>query len=182
MIIGIDANALAREKFTGTERYVLELLRAMQEQPLESGEQVHLYVSRPLQEFKNLPAGWKQVVLKWPPKKIWTHARLSLRLLISPPDIFFSPAHEIPLLHRRCKIITTIHDIAFRIMPEVYSEKNRKRQEWAVGRAILQSKKILTVSNTTKKDLINYYRAAEAVICPTPLGIHPERLQVKSED
>ncbi len=182
MIIGIDANALARKNFTGTERYVLELLREMRKMPLQGNEEIHLYVSKYLDEFNNLPKGWKQIVLKWPLKKIWTHVRLSIRLLLNPPDIFFSPAHEIPIFHRKCKIITTVHDIAFQIMPEIYKENSRKRQEWAIKRAIRLANKIFTVSEVTKQDLINYYRVSKSRIIVTPLGIHQKRMQVDQKD
>ena len=115
---GIDVNALARERYTGTERYVLELMHEMMRVPLEADERVWLYSSRRVEALGELPQGWEWRILKWPGKG-WTHIRLSWELLRRPPSVFFSPAHEIPLLHRRAKIVNTVHDIAFEIVPEV---------------------------------------------------------------
>ncbi|MBT4857527.1 glycosyltransferase family 4 protein [Candidatus Uhrbacteria bacterium] len=172
MIIGIDANALTRTNHTGTERYLKALLLHMGREPLASGEQVILYTSAPVKSIEPLPEGWSWKVVKWPLKKGWTHGGLSLELLRRPPDIFFTPVHEVPLFHRRAQIVNTIHDVAFAIEPKTYSALSRLRQQWAVKRAVKHSKHLITVSETTKQDLHRLYKVPFAKMSVTHLAIN----------
>ncbi|MFA6522307.1 MAG: glycosyltransferase family 1 protein [Patescibacteria group bacterium] len=179
---GIDVNALTRARKTGTERYVFELLKEMIKTPLQNEERVVLYSSALIPELGTLPNGWILKILDWKLKKAWTHARLSWELLTRTPDVFFSPAHEIPLFHRRTKFVSTVHDVAFRIVPEVYSKKSVKRQEWAVARALKLDQKIITISETSKNDLVNLYHVAPERIAITPLAVHPEAFATVEAD
>ena len=170
IVYGIDGNALLRERPTGVERYVHNLLQAMMRQPLGADEQVVLYAAGPQPQSLALPQGWRWKELKYFLPKGWTHVRLSAELLLSPPDVFFCPAHEIPLLHRKCKIVTTVHDVVFRDVPTAYSPKLLRRQEWAVKRMVKQAETILTVSEATKQALIHHYKADEESVFPTLLA------------
>ncbi|MBU4315434.1 glycosyltransferase family 4 protein [Patescibacteria group bacterium] len=169
---GIDVNALARTQYTGVERYVFELITELIKKPLYKDERVFLYSSKVIKELGQLPYGWEWKILKLPiiPKG-WTHLRLSLELLLNPPSVFFSPAHEIPLFSRRTKIVNTIHDIAFVHVPEVYTFCAQVRQHWAVKRSMKRSAHILAVSQTTKDDLLNQYSIDPVKITVTRLGV-----------
>lgn len=166
---GIDVNCLTRTHRTGTERYVFSLISEMMKQPLRDDERVVLYSSREIEDLGSLPEGWTWKIVRWPFAKGWTHGGLSIELLTRTPDVFFSPAHEIPILHRPVKIVSTIHDVAFRRFPDLYAPGSTKRQEWAVSRAVRQASRIITVSQTTKDDLIDLYRVPERKITPIHL-------------
>ncbi len=178
MIYGIDINALTKPSRTGTERYVFSLLTHMMKQPLEAGESVKLYAAFPIKDLPDLPQGWSLEIVKWPLGKGWTHGGLSWELKRRTPNVFFTPAHEIPRFHGRTQIVTTIHDVAFRRYPNLYSWKSRRRQEWAVGSAVKKANQIITVSRTTKQDLIELYRADESKITAIPLAIDPARFAI----
>ncbi|MBT3230898.1 glycosyltransferase family 4 protein [Candidatus Uhrbacteria bacterium] len=182
MIYGIDVNALTRPNRTGVERYVYELITEMMKAPLMEGERVFLYASAKVDELGVLPAGWEWRIIKLPIlTKGWTHLRLSYELLATKPDVFFSPAHEIPLFAGRIKIVNTIHDIAFVHVPKVYTFFNRMRQRWAVARSVKKSDKILTVSETTRDDLGKFYQVQVDRMIVTRLGIRPEDFRVRDE-
>lgn len=181
-VYGIDANALTREKRTGTERYVFELLKEMKKCPLRKEERVVLYASAPLPELNPLPAGWSVHVLRWPfPFKGWTHIRLSLALWRRTPNVFFTPAHEIPLYPGRGKIVSTVHDVAFRHFPELYSARAAKRQEWSISRVLRRAHNIISVSEATKADVVQFYGANPTDIYVIPLGIRSEAFSVEGE-
>lgn len=172
MILGIDVNALARDQYTGVENYVFELISEMKKQPLREGERVFLYSSKVVSSLGDLPAGWEWKILTLPViKKGWTHLRLSFELLVNPPDIFFSPAHEIPLGALRTTIVNTIHDIAFVHVPEVYTFLVRLRQRLAIWWAVRVADKILCVSETTRNDLVNFYKVPIDRMRVTRLGM-----------
>ncbi|MEK7183742.1 MAG: glycosyltransferase family 1 protein [Patescibacteria group bacterium] len=168
---GIDGTALLLPNPTGVERYVARLLTAMMQLPLTlEEERVVLYAPKPKPSTLTLPAGWEWKELRfWLPKG-WTHVRLSRELLLHPPDVFFNPAHEIPMFHRRAKIMTTVHDVVFRHVPAAYPPANLRRQEWAVKRIVKQAQTILAVSEATKKDLIDIYKVPEERIVATHLA------------
>lgn len=172
MIYGIDVNVLTRENRTGTERYVFELLKEMMRIPLKDNEKVLLYVSKSLDEFEELPRGWEVKVLEWKFGKLWTHIRLSWELWRRTPDVFFSPAHEIPLFYGRAKIVSTVHDVAFARLKDVYSPKGRRRQNWAVKRATKLAKHLLTVSQVTKDDLIKLYKVEAEKMTVSHLAVN----------
>jgi len=168
IIYGLDGSSLLRTQPTGVERYAANLLKAMMVTPFNpQDEKVIIYAPEPQPQDLHLPTGWTWKKLGfWLPKG-WTHLRLSLELSLRPPTVFFNPAHEIPLFHRRAKIATTIHDLAFRRVPAAYSATNLRRQEWAVKRAVNQAQIIFAVSAATKQDLIDFYHVPEDLVVVT---------------
>lgn len=171
-VYGIDVNALTRKKRTGTERYVFELIQEMKRIPLNKDERVVLYASADIPDIQPLPPGWSVQILSWPTwLKGWTHLRLGLHLWRNPPNVFFTPAHEVPLCTGGALVVSTIHDIAFRHVPEVYTWKGRLRQNWALRRAMKKSDAILTVSEATKIDLLADHSFKKKQIVVTHLGV-----------
>jgi glycosyltransferase involved in cell wall biosynthesis len=170
VIFGIDVNALTRSQRTGTERYLLAVLREMMSLPLREGEKMILYSSAKVADLGDLPPGWQWRIIKWPLRKGWTHGRLSWELLLAPPDVFWSPVHEIPFMHRCAKIVSTVHDVAFRRLPAVYSPQGTARQEWAISRIGKEADAIISVSQTTKNDLIDLYQLPAEKIFVTHLA------------
>lgn len=173
MLIGIDASALVKKQPTGVEFYVHQLLAAMMQEPLPEGDCVVLYAPLPKPADLALPTGWTWKELRYWLPKGWTHARLSIELFLYPPDVFFSPAHEIPLLHRKAKIVSTVHDIVFRHAPRSYAPRSLRRQEWAIRRAAKLSSALLAVSQATKQDLLDMYKVPEERVTVTPLALRP---------
>ncbi len=128
---------------------------------------------------------FKIKVLNWPFSYFWTLGRLSLEMLFKSPDVLFVPAHGIPLFFPR-KTINTIHDIAFIKNECLYSKEissgdhniNKKTfnffiktltfgkyclssidyLNWSTKFALKRAKKIITVSNASKKDIVTNYK------------------------
>jgi len=168
---GIDAHLLLRENATGVPRYAWFLLREMMNAPLADDERVVLYGHLPKPRGLDLAQGWSWKVLSWPIPRGWTHGRLSLEMLMRPPNVLFVPGHEVPLFFRRSTaVVTTIHDVAFAMNPRVYDPASRQRQELAVQNAIRRARILLTPSNATKHDLESHYRVASDRIVVTPLA------------
>lgn len=171
---GISAAALSHEHPTGVEGYVANLLQAMMQHPIDvEQERIVLYSAQAKPVDLSLPSGWHWKELKWWLPKGWTHGRLSLELMFRPPDVFFNPAHELPLFHRRAKLVTTVHDVVFRTVPSAYPAANLRRQEWAIKRIVKHSQTILAVSEATKKDLVDIYTVDSERIRVTHLAPSP---------
>lgn len=181
MIYGIDVNCLTLDKKTGVERYVDCLVRAMIATPLRNGDRVRLYVAK-IPAGYELPTGWEWKELGFALPKGWTHVRLSWELLQNPPDVFFNPAHEVPLyVGRRTRAVSTVHDLAFLRVPDAYSQRGRQRQLLAVRRAVKRAATLLAVSGTTANDLVELMGVDRAKIVVTPLAVNPDEFVVTDE-
>ncbi len=161
-----SANALQR---TGVENYAFHLIQAMKNHPLQDGERVVLYSYEPLRaELGILPAGWSSKVLKWPLRMGWMSFRVTFALRRDRPDVFFVPAQAIPT--SKVPIVTTIHDVGFRVVPEVYDPAVLKRLVSKTGSAIARARHLMVVSQATKRDLTEHYGVAPDRMTVTPLA------------
>lgn len=131
----------------------------------------------------------KVKVLEWPFKYFWTMGRLSLEMIFSRPDVLFVPAHSLPLFFPK-KTVNTIHDIAFISNQAIYGQevlssssnrvdrclgflvkiftlgrynfKSTDYLKWSTKFALRKARKIITVSNFTKKDILQHYKKVKA--------------------
>lgn len=156
MTIGIDASRANEDNKTGTEWYSYYLIRNFAR--LDQKNQYILYTNEPLRGgLLNLGDNFRERHLKWPLGKFWTQGRVSLEMLLKPPDVFFVPAHTIPLFHPKVTI-TTCHDIGFEIFPELYSQQELRYHRFTMRFAIKNAQKIITVSNFTKQEMVKIYQ------------------------
>src|SRR5688500_1314735 len=135
MRIAVDASRTVVARRTGTERYSLELIRALLR--LDSDNEYLLYFNQPPRPGLLEPApNWQARVI--PQHRLWTHTRLSCALLRDRPDLLFVPAHVLPLVHP-CRSVATVHDLGFRFFPAAHPRLGRWYLElstrWAARRA-----------------------------------------------
>jgi len=152
MKIGIDASRANNLQKTGVEWYAFYLIQELKKIIPENVE-VILYSTENLQgDLSNLPKNWKNKVLSWPPKRLWTQIRLSLEMLFHKPDVLFVPAHVFPIVHPK-KIVMTIHDIAALDFPDSYNAFEKWYSLFSSKQALQKLWKIITPSIFTKQEL-----------------------------
>lgn len=66
--------------------------------------------------------------------------------------------------------MTTVHDVSFRIGPEWFQPKDRILLSRFVGGSIRRAARVLTVSETSARDLERYFPAARGKLRVTPLA------------
>jgi glycosyltransferase involved in cell wall biosynthesis len=165
---GIDASSANKEKRTGVENYARHLIQAMKKHPLAQGERVFLYSPTVLDmELGEMPQGWSERLVKWSGKG-WMKLRMSWEILRNKPTVLFVPAQGLPLICPK-KVVTVIHDVAFKRRPDLYDPKVRKRLAKFTKRAIKKSTKIIVPSEATKLDLMELYK-----VTPERLVVIPE--------
>lgn len=154
MLIGIDASRATKVYKTGTEYYSKEIILALSE--IDRKNRYLLYSPSLLGDvFPNLPKNFSTKVMPFP--RLWSQLRLSVEMLISPPDVLFLPAHTIPLIHPK-KIVVTIHDLGFKYFPSLYTSFERRYHNFCLDFSVSHATKIITPSHATKKDLISFYK------------------------
>jgi glycosyltransferase involved in cell wall biosynthesis len=87
-------------------------------------------------------------------------------------DVFHGPSHFLPLRKfAGIKYVVTVHDLAFRVMPEQYDWKHRWYFGWQLARSLKMADAIAADSHNTKKDIIRFYGIPEERIRVVHLGV-----------
>ncbi|HYE22248.1 MAG TPA: glycosyltransferase family 1 protein [Verrucomicrobiae bacterium] len=167
MRIGIEAERANLTNPTGVERYATELIKKLAEKD-STNEYILYFRTKPQEWFYKLPLNFKLKVIPFP--KFWTQTRLTMELLLHPVDVFFMPIQALPFVHPRNSVIT-VHDVAYEMFPEAFAPFAlfylKLTTRWGVWRA----KKIISVSDSTKNDLVKIYGLNPEKITTAHLGL-----------
>lgn len=143
------------------------------------------------QKIKSPHGNFRAKILDWPLDFLWTQGRLSLEILIHCPDILFVPAHTLPLIHPK-KSIITLHDVGFERHGALYEKsrigprggKSGKALDvlvkvftrgrfnadsldylfWSARFALKNASKVITVSEFSKKEILEIYSGLGAAL------------------
>lgn len=155
MVIGIDASRTSVEQLTGTEAYAYFLILALIEEAA-GRHQIRLYFNQPpptgrYGEYEHV----EMIILPFP--RLWTHIRLATELHLRPPDVFFTPAHVIPISYFRPSV-ATVHDLGYHYFPEAHTRWQVTQLRWSTRHNARRARRILADSRQTKQDLIRFYK------------------------
>jgi glycosyltransferase involved in cell wall biosynthesis len=159
MKIGIDANEANCQERVGVHQVALETIWGIYKNQINFKNDLEfvLYLrSKPKSFLPKETIWWKYKVLKSVP--VWTLIRLTPHLLLNRDkvDVFYSPSHYLPIAPN-VNLICTIHDLGYL----KYSEQFRKRDFWQLkywsAISISISKRIISVSQATKRDIVRHY-------------------------
>lgn len=155
MRVGVNAQLLGHGpgyRQTGISRYVERLLAAL---PAALAPDDALVVLRSDDAIAARPgrrAAWEQAVLPIVARR----RRL---------DVLHAPVNVVPLLVP-CPLVVTIHDLAYLRRPEVVPARRRRYFETLTRWSVRRARRVLAVSESTKRDIIEL------------LGVSPERVAV----
>lgn len=150
---GYEANV---EQRVGSGQVAVELLKH-----LYQIDQINQYtILLPSAKLADLPeerTNWQYQILK--PHRLWTRIALPLKLLSAKqkPDVFFSPGHYAPLWSRIPRVIT-IFDLAYWNFPEMFKPRDLWQLKHWSKQSIKKAKQIITISQSTKADLLKHYK------------------------
>jgi glycosyltransferase involved in cell wall biosynthesis len=154
--VAVDINPATRAVLTGTEVYTREVCSRLAAAAPELSWR--FYASRP-------GAGLGVDVMVLPFRRLWSQVRLPIALASRRPDLLFVPAHVIPLGWPG-KALTVVHDLAFERYPHAYSQAERAYLRLTTRWATMRCPLLITISESTKADLVSAY------------GVRPERIRV----
>lgn len=171
MTIGIEAERANNPVKTGVEHYVKQLILHLAK--IDQQNKYILYLRTPPENwFAQLPANFHIKVLGYGPipfPYLWTQLRLSWEMLWHAPDVLFIPAASLPIIHPR-KSIVTIHDLGWKIYPEAFTKLRLWYLEFVGYFSSKFSKKVIAISEATKKDLEKFYCIPSQKIFVVPHG------------
>jgi glycosyltransferase involved in cell wall biosynthesis len=160
-----DAHQLGRRQ-TGNETYVRELLRALR------GE-------RELDLVAAVEAGQRPIGVLAPPVRIRRvpsngPGRLAALTLLARQErvdlvhaMYFLP----PGTGRRT--VLTVHDISFERFPEFFSRRALVRDRLLIRASARAASKVVTVSETSRRDLLELFGLPEDRVVAIPSGVNP---------
>jgi glycosyltransferase involved in cell wall biosynthesis len=107
-----------------------------------------------------------------------------LEMMMRPPEVLFVPAHVLPRAIPKRSVVT-IHDVGFIRHPELYPGFNRlpgfpssfprRFLDWSTRDVVKRASRIITVSEFSKRELVDVYKADPERVFVTHLGIDHER-------
>jgi len=171
MRIGIDARELVG-RATGAGRYLSGLL---QQWSLDSkAHEFLLYAPEPIalsldarrfptREVRG-PGGWRWEQIQVPRVAAADHL-----------DVWFAPAYTAPL-RLEVPTVAAIHDISFVAHPEWFRVREGVRRRWLTRRTAHSAKAVVTISDFTKRELIERLDVAESKIHVIPPGVDHQPL------
>src|SRR5262245_43961279 len=168
MRIGIDARELCG-RATGAGRYLQGLLRHWNADESTRRHEFVLYAAEPLPLAFDARRFATRVV-EGAPNSWWEQVRLPPVAARDHLDVFFSPAYTAPLT-TRIPIVTAIHDVSFAAHPEWFSAREGLRRRTITRRAAIQSRAVLTISEFSRREIVEQLGVPESRIHVIPPGI-----------
>jgi len=165
-LVVVDADVLGRRR-TGDETYVLNLLRELGRLAGPAGIRLAAVTRRP----ELVPDGIEAVELPARRQELrmaWTLPRLLRRL----DAALVHTQYAVPL-RCPCPAVVTIHDLSFERDPALMSRLDRAIFRLTVPRAARSALSVLTVSERSKRDLVELYELPAEKVVVTPNGVDP---------
>lgn len=188
MLIGIDASRATRSRRTGTEAYAHFLIQALIPLAEAGGHRLRLYFNRPPapELFEPSPAVETRVIRLG---RLWTHVRLAAELQRRPPDVFFTPAHVIPVSYFGPSV-ATVHDLGYLAFPEAHTRRQLAYLRWSTAHNARRSRLVIADSAATKADLTTHtsidpgkvrviYPGADPLLAPVKDSLELARVREK---
>ncbi len=170
MVIGIDGNEANIENKVGIGEYAYELLRQFERFKTQD-LRFRIYLkSKPRPEMPKAREGWEYRIIG--PKKMWTQFALPFSLLLDKkrPDVFFSPSHYAPRFSPVPTAIS-IMDLSYIHFPELFTKHDLYQLVNWTKYSAKNARKIFTISNFSRDDIIKIYKKLPSDVVTTYLGI-----------
>ncbi len=166
MLIGIDGNEANVSEKVGVSVYTIQLLKYFQK---KSNDSLRFIVFLKHRQNLDLPEQKDHYQYEIVPGNfLWSQTFLPLHLykkkaLGQKIDVFFSPAHYAP---RFCPIpvVVTVHDLSYFYYPQEFLKKDLHQLKNWTKYSVEKARKVIAVSQTTKKDLVKFYNVPDEKI------------------
>lgn len=156
MKIAIQAADLDHARIDGTRVYILNLLKYFGK--LDPKSQFLIYHKSKFNPQLTPEVFSNYRIMKKPLPTFWTQLRLCQSLYVEKPDALWMPMHNIPYFRPKgIRTTVTIHDLAFKYFPECFTKYELWKLNFLARLAIMRSDKIITISQSSKKDILKFY-------------------------
>ncbi len=165
-LVVVDADVLGRRR-TGDETYVLNLLRALPAQAEEAGLRIAAVTRHP----ELVPEGVTPIALTTGSQELrmaWTLSRVLRRVGADLVHTQYAMPLRCP-----CPAVVTIHDLSFEDPASTMGARDRWVFRRVVPRAARAARRVLTVSERSRADIVSLYGIDPSRILLTPNAVDP---------
>jgi len=162
MKVGINASRSQDNEYTGIQTYSYALVDALI--PYLQQDDLTLFFSshNNIPQFKN--KGYKEVITSHNCQStirrlFWENVTLSFEAKRQGVDIFHDLCGELPCF-KSFKAVLTVHDLAYIAHPEFQNFRTKCYLYINYRRTVNEADHIISISKSTKKDLIKYFNVA----------------------
>ncbi len=171
MIIGVDGGCFSisdKRLKVGVYQYSKELLRQLGK--LDKKNKYHLYSFLPVEKkiLSLFGSNTENIIIN--PSLGWFKIWLPKYLKNNPPDVFLGLSQSLPRLPSQTKSIVFVYDLTFEKKPQWFRNSYSKMSE-NTKQGVDKANKIITLSQSTKKDLIEIYKVESQKIEVIPAGV-----------
>lgn len=170
MRIAIDIRKIGK-KSTGDETYTFNLVSELIKNKEAAKHRFFLLTDTDPKElkksFSGLPKNFSIHKIAPTQKLFWTFYSLPKFLKSNPVDILHVQ-YIVPLtLPSEVKIVTTIHDVSFKVNPGWISKTDSLVLNLLIPRSLARANSVITVSNFSKREIIKYFECSSSKIFVT---------------
>lgn len=163
----------------GSAEVCFQLLSQLSKIDQENEYLIYLPVP-PTFDMPKESARWKYRVV--PARRFWTLFALPKAVRADKPDVFFSPTHYSPFFIP-CPQIIAILDVSYKYYPELFKKKDLYMLSIWGKSSVKRAKKIITISQNSKDDIMKIYGIPARKVTVLHLGIKqlPDSKMTKDE-
>lgn len=170
MRIAINGNEANIQNRVGVNQYAASLLIALEKLPQARNHDFVVYLQNaPLAHLPKPRTGWQYEVL--PGRWVWIITTLTPHLLTSKdkPDVLFTPSHYSPPFTSVPTVISVM-DLGYLSSREQFNFRDFIQLKYWTSWSIRNAKKVIAISESTKREIIDRYPYAREKIVVTHLG------------
>jgi glycosyltransferase involved in cell wall biosynthesis len=168
--VGFDGRDLLRKR-TGVVNNALHLARELAQ---SHSAALRIYVDRPRANASEAPPADVPLRHINAPPVVWKHVALPLALARERIDVFHSPTGTLPLV-APCRQVVTIHDLFAAVEPRWFSRRTGWQLRLTQRRAAQTARRVIAVSECTRRDLVERYGIADDNITVVHNGVDHQR-------
>lgn len=163
----------------GSGEFCFQLLKSL----FDLDKKNNYFIYLPIPPSSDLPkenSNWHYVVFS--SKKLWTLISLSKKLFNNKNnlDVFFSPTHYSPFTFL-CPSVVAILDVSYLHFPGMFSRRDLYQLKLWGRYSISKAKKIITISESSKSDIIKKYKVSSSEVAVVYPGIKKESTSMNHE-
>ncbi len=169
MLISIDTRGAKLYTGTGIGTYTNELMKNIMKLD-QKNQYLFFWPGEGYEQFKG-KSNIKVRIVGEKHKSFWTNSYIPAQIKNNAIEIFHVPQNGIGLPKEKyCKYVVTVHDLIPYILPETVGENYRKQFTTQMPSILENADKIITVSQYSKQDIMNYFGIPKEKIAVTYLA------------
>lgn len=184
MRIGIDANEANVERRVGISEYAYQILNKLYEfrKAERNNHDFTIFLKDgPLSILPKENSWWRYKIVK--PSKMWTQLGLPIALLKDRNrlDLFFTLTHYAPRF-TMIPTVVSVMDLSFIHFPETFKKRDLVKLTKWTEYSVKNAKKVITISESSKNDIIKSYKIEPEKVKVVPLGLKEITMEKGSKD